>query len=284
MKYLGNEKYIIIPDEIDGKPVTKIGNRAFENMGIVYLALGENITEIGEYAFSDSTYPLKEIIWNNKLRAIGECAFLYSEIDSINFPASLEYIGGHAFCFGFRLKAVNLEEGSRLQYIGSQAFAFCPITSLFTIPKSVSFIDYAAFQDTELKGFTVDEENAFYCCVDGVLYNKDKTELACYPSAKEAEVFEVPSSVKKLGQYSFYRVCGIKKLVLNEGLEMIGQDSLSQCRFESDIVIPCSIFCRIRRSFLKTAQKYNTLHAISDLAGWDIGIMLLICRAKIIRF
>lgn len=50
------------------------------------------------------------------------------------------------------------------------------------IGKSVKEIDGKAFFTCRaLKQIIVDEENEYYCDIDGVLYNKDKTEIICYP-------------------------------------------------------------------------------------------------------
>ncbi|MCH5198805.1 MAG: leucine-rich repeat protein [Oscillospiraceae bacterium] len=51
-----------------------------------------------------------------------------------------------------------------------------------TIGKDVREIDGKAFYSCyALKAIHVDEENEYFCDVDGVLFNKDKTMLICYP-------------------------------------------------------------------------------------------------------
>ncbi len=50
------------------------------------------------------------------------------------------------------------------------------------IGKDVKEIDNKAFFTCKaLKQIIVDDENEYYCDIDGVLYNKDKTEIICYP-------------------------------------------------------------------------------------------------------
>ncbi|WP_455717247.1 leucine-rich repeat protein, partial [Anaerosporobacter sp.] len=48
---------------------------------------------------------------------------------------------------------------------------------------------------TNLENVKVDEENLNYLTEDGILYNKDKTELLCFPSAKKLNSYIVPESV-----------------------------------------------------------------------------------------
>lgn len=51
---------------------------------------------------------------------------------------------------------------------------------------------------SNLKSITVDSNNANYSSEDGVLYNKDKTELLYYPIDKETAVFTIPNTVEKI--------------------------------------------------------------------------------------
>ena len=63
-KYLGTSQLPVIPDETNGKTVTKIGNRAFQKktgsssysgMNITGIYISRSITEIGEFAFALSS-------------------------------------------------------------------------------------------------------------------------------------------------------------------------------------------------------------------------------------
>ena len=62
-RYLGTSQLPVIPDEINGKTVTKIGNRAFQQpngsyytgMNITGIYISRSITEIGEFAFALSS-------------------------------------------------------------------------------------------------------------------------------------------------------------------------------------------------------------------------------------
>lgn len=51
-KFTGSEKDVIIPDTINGKKVTNIGDSAFENCSnIKSIIISKNITSIGDWAF-----------------------------------------------------------------------------------------------------------------------------------------------------------------------------------------------------------------------------------------
>lgn len=114
------------------------------------------------------------------------------------------------------------------------------------IGENVEFVDGKAFYSCwALQNIEVDENNPNYCDVDGVLYNKDKTEILCYPCdhdeylrqkygyekelykdevtpeyEKDIQTYVVPSSVKKISEMCF-NYANLRVIYLPEGLETI---------------------------------------------------------------
>ena len=114
------------------------------------------------------------------------------------------------------------------------------------IGENVLDIDGKAFYSCwALQNIEVDENNPNYCDVDGVLYNKDKTEILCYPCdhdeylrqkygyerelyrdevtpeyEKDIQTYVVPSTVKTLGEMCF-NYANLRYIYLPEGLEKI---------------------------------------------------------------
>ena len=132
------------------------------------------------------------------------------------------------FCF-------NCDENVEIIYIG----------------KDVKEIDGKAFFTCRtLKQIIVDEENEYYCDIDGVLYNKDKTEIILYPmnhpqylrekygyndtiwadgennmefrARYEADIltYVLPATVETIGELAFYDL-PLAKLYMPEGLKRI---------------------------------------------------------------
>ena len=106
---------------------------------------------------------LTNIILPETLTAIGVGAFMYSGLVEINLPASV----------------VNIvfDEESMLQ-------------------------NGATFGCPALQQFNVAEDNPVYASMNGVLVNKDKTELLAYPAAR-ADNYDVPEGIVKIGSMSF---------------------------------------------------------------------------------
>ncbi len=115
-----------------------------------------------------------------------------------------------------------------------------------TIGADVEYVDAKAFYSCwALQNIEVDENNPNYCDVDGVLYNKDKTEILCYPCdhdqylrqkygyetelyrdevtpeyERDIQVYVVPSTVTKIGEMCF-NYANLRKIYLPEGLKTI---------------------------------------------------------------
>ena len=88
---------VVIPDTIDGRPVTIIGAYAFrECFKLTSITLGNSITTIGDAAFG-SCLGLTSITLPNSLTTIGYAAFAYcTGLTSISVPDGCS-IGEGAF-------------------------------------------------------------------------------------------------------------------------------------------------------------------------------------------
>lgn len=73
-----------------------------------------------------------------------------------------------------------------------------------SIPKTVTeIVGRYIGGNPGLQSITVDADNANFTAVDGVLYNKDKTELIKYPMQKTAEEYVIPDGVTEISIGAF---------------------------------------------------------------------------------
>ena len=71
VSYFGKEPQVIIPDSLDGHPVSKIGAEAFKgNHKLLSVEFPEGIVEIGDSAFENCS-ELKEAELLDGLKSIG---------------------------------------------------------------------------------------------------------------------------------------------------------------------------------------------------------------------
>ena len=106
--YSGSAENIVIPAQIDGKSVTRIGNNAFEKSSAKEIVIPDSVTDIEQYAFEGCT-SLSDITLPDSLTSIGLSAFeSCTALTDIALPDSLTYIDGLAFANCTSLKTVTV--------------------------------------------------------------------------------------------------------------------------------------------------------------------------------
>ena len=164
--YWGCAEEVQIPAELGGKPVTRIGERAFEYRTFASVTIPEGVTDIGAYAFftCDS---LESVAIPDSVTGLGDNAFdsCYS-LAEVTIPAGVTCIGDNVFRWCFSLTSVTIPDG--VTSIGYGAFSWCRGLKSVIIPGSVTDIG----------------EKAFYTC----------DSLACAV---------IPDSVMRIGEYAF---------------------------------------------------------------------------------
>jgi hypothetical protein len=104
------------------------------------------------------------------------------------------------------------------------AFLYCDLLDQITIPAGVSFIDYGAFGECgAMTNITVDAANPAHSSVDGVLFNKDQTNLLQCPEGKLGNHYVVPDSVTTIGIGAFYTLSNVKSITIPASVTSIQQ-------------------------------------------------------------
>ena len=150
---------------------------------------------IKKYSGTDEKLEIPSRIYGKGVTKIGSWAFYNCyKLMSVNIPNSITYIDCFAF-FGCR-NLTNINIPNSVTSIGGNAFNGCRNLINIKIPKSVTSIGYSVFENcSNLINIKVDENNKNYIDESGVLFNKDKTVLICYPGGKKENLYSIPSSV-----------------------------------------------------------------------------------------
>ena len=249
VKYLAgkNETEYTVPSGIK-----KIGERAFlECTMLNQIIIEDGLEKIDALAFCGCVLDRLEI--PNSVNTISENAFdcslvtIYGEKDS--------YIETYAQAHNITFVDINAEEPEPEdvdfeyyessdsitinRYIGNSENIVIPeringklvtqivlgtfitvngITSI-SIPSGVNKIDNYTFKViNSLENITVDENNQTYSSEDGVLFNKDKTELIVFPSGKKIDRYVIPDGVTKIDRYSFDEASNVKTIVIPQSV------------------------------------------------------------------
>ena len=128
-KYCGTDTEVVIPEKLDGKPVTRIEDRAFSGCtSLESVTIPDSVTELGEYAFSYCT-SLKSVTIPDSVTELGERAFLDCEsLKEITFPRLLTTIESEMCSGCTELVSVKLPE--KLDTIHAYAFYDTEITQV----------------------------------------------------------------------------------------------------------------------------------------------------------
>ena len=109
-----------------------------------------------------------------------------------------------------------------ITYIGDYAFAkdgpddYGSI-KYFIIPKSVKHIGKCAFANEGTDGIEVDPANEHFSSIDGVLFNKDCTELLQYPLGRKDGTYMLPDSVVKIADSAFHNCKMRLQIIIPKG-------------------------------------------------------------------
>ena len=248
---------IVIPDS-----VTSIGGFAFSGCtSLAEIDIPDSVTEIGSSAFSGCT-SLSKVDLPKKLSTIEAYTFSgCSSLESIVIPDGVTAIGtwseyeniyySSSFSGCTSLKEIVIPDS--VTAIGDSAFSGCTSLTEIVIPDSVTGIWWRAFSGCislesitigsgveslgdewiascrRLENITVSPENKTYSSVDGVLFNKDKSELSAYPIGNKRSSYTIPDGVEKIGKKAFYGCRYIESLTIPVSVAEIEASALGNC-------------------------------------------------------
>ncbi len=125
--------------------------------------------------------------------------------------------------------------------IGEDAFRDCKKLTSLNLSKTVTEIDLNALWNCSgLTEINVDGANTTLSSVDGVVFNKDKTELIRCPENKSG-TFTIPSSVTDIHYSAFNDCCHLTAINIPNSVKHIDGAAFMDCTSLTEIVIPDGI-------------------------------------------
>ena len=243
--YNGSAANVTIPSTIYGNKVSAIGRYAFEeNPNIKKVSMPNSVKIIDRGAFWYCGN-LESVTMPTGLKEIGGCAFYETNLKSVVLPTGLKYISNEAFKFCYNLKTVTLP--NTVESLGNACFGSCTSLQSISIPNSVKDMRWSTFDRctslktvtigcgvdtmetysvfggcTSLENITVNSSNNNYSSANGIMYDKNKTEILVYPQAKKDTTYSVPSSVKSLGEMTANGNAYLKTVTIPSNIKDIG--------------------------------------------------------------
>jgi len=275
--YSGEDTELVIPSELDGIPLTSIGDTSFPwcnsltsvtipdgviNIGVNPFIGCENLNNIVVSIYHPYLATIDGVLFSKPdkrlvcypcaiqaesyaipqgIRIIGDGAFwCCSSLSSITIPDSVISIGSAAFYCCYFLTSITIPEG--VTSIGDGAFYQCDSLTSIAIPDSVNSIDDNPFAYCRsLMEILVSADNSYFATINGALFSKTDKRLICCPCAINAESFVVPQGVQIMGIDSFSGCDSLTSITIPDSITSIEDWTFSDCSALTSIMIPDSV-------------------------------------------
>lgn len=187
-EYKGDYENIIVPSQIDSKPVKAIRGAFLNNQTVKNVKVSDGIEVIDYMAFY-GCISLVKVKLPDSVKTIGHAAFLgCMSLERIDIGSSVEEIMPFAFSDCTFLKNITLPQG--LLFIGENAFSRCRHLEDLTIPSSVEVIggvtqekgegntdqrgstERTSFDGCERLKLKIADDNPWYAYEDGKIIKK----------------------------------------------------------------------------------------------------------------
>ena len=240
--------------------VTTIGDSAFDSCtSFANITFPDSVTSIGQNVIWGTAYYKDEANWENDVlyvahhlitskstingdyvikdgtKTIANAAFSNREsLENITIPNSVVFIGQYGFYKCSSLKNVTIPDS--VLSIDYRAFGSCASLENVVIGAGVTYIEEGAFRSCKsLKNIEVSKDNASFTSVDGVLFNKEKTELLKYPTGSSNTTYTVPDSVTTIGYRAFDYSASLESIVIGTGVTHISENAFKNCTALKDV-------------------------------------------------
>ena len=242
--YVGTDKNIIIPGEINGTRVFKIGTNAFRDNNVIEsVTIKEGVEIIDELAF-DEAENLRSVTLPSTLRTIKSNAFSYTQLTEVVIPEGVTVIETGAFLCNYFLRKITLPTS---------------IKELKVIP-----FYYCAIEEITFGG------NDHFKLVDGVLFTKDGKTLMLYPAGSSPESYAIPQGTEVINYGAFQKAENLKSITFPTSLKIIMESGFEACISLDGVVIPNSVTEIGPNAFnhctsLKNITISNSLEILGDI-------------------
>ncbi|MBR5362032.1 MAG: leucine-rich repeat domain-containing protein [Oscillospiraceae bacterium] len=290
------EKTVEIPAQIDGKPVTEIGESAFKYCYADVVMLPDTVERIGDRAFEGCAY-LQAMNIPKACVSIGASAFAgCKSLEIVTLPDTVQEIGRDAFAdtpfltqqtgdalllgngilYAYRGTAADYTVPEHVRIIGAGAFASSETLRSVVIPAGVQQIQQGAFAGcTSLSEITA-PDTVSYLAADAFADTKWLTAgkedfrilgkmLIAYQG--KDSIAEVPDGVQIINDGAFASHNGITTVRLPESVREIRDGAFRDCgslqvaEFGDQLaVIGADAFCGCRTlNYLRIGHALETI-------------------------
>lgn len=238
-KYNGNDAVVNIPSEINGTPVTTIGNAAFRDSSVTSVTIPASVTEIGANAFAGCTNLTSVTYggdWSNLTIQSGNPAVEDAAKDAANEQLfDFEFILNNTAVVVISYKGTAADVTIPSRYKGKPVTVIDPVAfynnsavTSVTIPDSVTAIpDYAFGYCSQLTNISIPNSVTFI-------------GFSAFNSCTSLKSITLPSSLSTIQSYAFYNCENLKTIRIPVSVTSIGNYAFDVCPSLMTVTYPGS--------------------------------------------
>lgn len=234
------------------------------------IVLPASLTKLSNYAFSPYD-PLRSI-------SVDADNPVYSAQDGVLFDKNMTTL----IFYPQAKTAESYSVPAGISAISDNAFGQVQALTSIHLPQTLTNAGDWPFETCRnLTAITVDDENPSYTAEDGVLFNKAKTELYRYPSAKADEAYTVPETVQYIDYDAFLYCANLKTLTIPAGVKSINYNFRYCTVLESITVVSSNPMYSSENGILFNADKTELICYPSGKTGDSYTVpdsVKLLCR------
>lgn len=239
-KYNGNDAVVNIPSEINGTPVTTIGNAAFRDSSVTSVTIPASVTEIGANAFAGCTNLTSVNYiggdWSKLTIQSGNPAVEDAAKDAANEQLfDFEFILNNTAVVVISYKGTAADVTIPSRYKGKPVTVIDPVAfynnsavTSVTIPDSVTAIpDYAFGFCSQLTNISIPNSVTFI-------------GFSAFNSCTSLKSITLPSSLSTIQSYAFYNCGNLKTIRIPVSVTSIGNYAFDVCPSLMTVTYPGS--------------------------------------------
>lgn len=195
------------------------------------LTIPESVEILSKNAMRDVN--ISSLKLPSTLKTIESYAISVSDLANLIIPGSVEELQMWAVYACNDLVTVEFEEGS-LTEICDMFFENCSKLEMLIIPSNIEKIG-TFMECPSIKMYGISEDNKALTSMDGVLFNKDMTEIISYPCGKPENTYTIPDTVETIGEKSFMGAKNLATIYIPKSVKVIEPLAFAYCLALTDV-------------------------------------------------
>ena len=250
--YYGSNDVLDIPDSLDGYIVSSIDIESWafpDRDNVIKVVIPASITgeitagtfgravQTIEVDLDNPVYCSEDGILYDKRKEILVCCPAGNKIENMEIPSTVKTISQYAFYYCSNIKTIEIPES--VKTIGAYyEYTYVDEEGYYLVFDGTNDYEWRVFEElNNLSTINVKTGNTVWSSIDGILYNKDVTNVIFCPEAKNGEI-SIPNTVTEIGSYAFSGCSNLMSIEIPSTVAEIGSSAFSGCSNLESVTIP----------------------------------------------